>query len=149
MLIGLMSLPNQVVYIQFHPVTYMVKLNIEMTMADLITKLAKGENSDMNMPSTSHHRTETREDEEEGTNGQQNYKMQSVLSTKPTGEDFSSIDDDMGQFDESKATSTRGMLDGGIQVETVITSRISRNSRVGERQNDGSDDELPLSYPIR
>ncbi len=40
MLIGLMSLPNQVVYIQFHPVAYMVKLNIELSMASLITKLA-------------------------------------------------------------------------------------------------------------
>lgn len=148
MLIGLMSLPNQVVYIQFHPVTYMVKLNIEMTMADLITKLAKSENSDMHLPSTSHHRTEIRQ-EDEAENGQQNYKMQSVHSTKPAGEDFSSIDDDMGQFDESKAASTRGILDGGIQVETVITSRISRNSRVGDRRNDGSDDELPLSYPVR
>lgn len=42
MLIGLMSLRNQVVYIQFHPVAYMVKLNIEMSMAGLITKLARG-----------------------------------------------------------------------------------------------------------
>ncbi|KAB5577811.1 hypothetical protein GE09DRAFT_1214021 [Coniochaeta sp. 2T2.1] len=41
MLIGLMSLPNQVVYIQFHPVAYMVKLNIEMSMASLITRLAR------------------------------------------------------------------------------------------------------------
>ncbi|KAH8690524.1 hypothetical protein BGW36DRAFT_56907 [Talaromyces proteolyticus] len=41
MLIGLMSLRNQLVYIQFHPVTYMVKLNIEMTMAAMITKLAR------------------------------------------------------------------------------------------------------------
>lgn len=41
MLIGLMSLQNQVVYIQFHPVAYMVKLNIEMSMAGLITKLAR------------------------------------------------------------------------------------------------------------
>jgi hypothetical protein len=41
MLICLMSLKNQVVYIQFHPVAYMVKLNIEMSMASLIKKLAK------------------------------------------------------------------------------------------------------------
>lgn len=46
MLIGLMSLPSQVVYIQFHPVAYMVKLNIEMSMAQLITKLARGSVSD-------------------------------------------------------------------------------------------------------
>ncbi|KAH6682173.1 hypothetical protein F5X68DRAFT_137534 [Plectosphaerella plurivora] len=45
MLIGLMSLPNQVVYIQFHPVAYMVKLNIEMSMAALITRLAKDQDT--------------------------------------------------------------------------------------------------------
>ncbi|KKO99886.1 hypothetical protein THAR02_08021 [Trichoderma harzianum] len=152
MLIGLMSLPNQVVYIQFHPVTYMVKLNIEMSMAELITKLAKGENSDMQMPSTSGHRTQARE-EEEHDHQPQNYKLQSVNRTEPIREDFSSIDDDMGQFDESKAASTRGILDRGIQVETVISSRISRNSRIGNNRaagiNPGSDDELPLSYPVR
>lgn len=37
-----MSLPNPIVFVQFHPVTYMVKLNIEMSMATLITKVAKG-----------------------------------------------------------------------------------------------------------
>ncbi|MCJ1433772.1 hypothetical protein MMC27_003137 [Xylographa pallens] len=42
MIIGLMSLPNQIVYIQFHPVAYIVKLNIEMSMADLITRIAIG-----------------------------------------------------------------------------------------------------------
>ncbi|PVH95975.1 hypothetical protein DM02DRAFT_599949 [Periconia macrospinosa] len=42
MLIGLMFLPNQLVYIQFHPVTYIVKLNIEMSMASLVVRLAKG-----------------------------------------------------------------------------------------------------------
>jgi hypothetical protein len=36
-----MSFPNPVVYIQFHPVTYMVKLNIEMSMASLIIRLAR------------------------------------------------------------------------------------------------------------
>ena len=49
MLIGLMSLPNQVVYMQFHPVAYMVKLNIEMSMANLIRKIAKATVDDRNM----------------------------------------------------------------------------------------------------
>ena len=35
-----MSYPNQLVFTQFHPVTYMVKLNIEMSMASLIAHLA-------------------------------------------------------------------------------------------------------------
>jgi hypothetical protein len=37
-----MFLKNPVVYIQFHPVVYMVKLNIEMSMASLIVRLAQG-----------------------------------------------------------------------------------------------------------
>nr|XP_036581501.1 uncharacterized protein CTRU02_08551 [Colletotrichum truncatum]KAF6789852.1 hypothetical protein CTRU02_08551 [Colletotrichum truncatum] len=54
MLIGLMSLPNQVVFIQFHPVAYMVKLNIEMSMASLITRLAKGQDSGFRFNSLSY-----------------------------------------------------------------------------------------------
>jgi hypothetical protein len=40
MIIGLMFLPNPMVFTQFHPVAYMVKLNIEMAMASLIKKIA-------------------------------------------------------------------------------------------------------------
>lgn len=49
-----MSLPNPIVFVQFHPVTYLVKLNIEMSMASLITHVAREaglgdeENSDPN-----------------------------------------------------------------------------------------------------
>ncbi|KAI4618795.1 hypothetical protein J4E80_005399 [Alternaria sp. BMP 0032] len=49
LLIGLMFLQNQVVYVQFHPVVYMVKLNIEMSMASLVVRLAQGKpQNDMN-----------------------------------------------------------------------------------------------------
>ena len=41
----MMSLPNTFVYMMFHPVAYIVKLNIEMTMADLITKIARHQES--------------------------------------------------------------------------------------------------------
>ncbi|KAF2756837.1 hypothetical protein EJ05DRAFT_45198 [Pseudovirgaria hyperparasitica] len=40
MIIAAMSIPNSFVYIQFHPLAYLVKLNIEMTMADLIKRIA-------------------------------------------------------------------------------------------------------------
>ncbi|KAF2122241.1 hypothetical protein BDV96DRAFT_140645 [Lophiotrema nucula] len=51
MLIGLMFLKNQVVYVQFHPVAYMVKLNIEMSMASLVVRLARGKTeNDMYLP---------------------------------------------------------------------------------------------------
>ena len=48
LLIGLMFYPNPLVFIQFHPVTYVVKLNIEMSMASLITRLAADRNVNIN-----------------------------------------------------------------------------------------------------
>ncbi|KAK8126566.1 uncharacterized protein PG998_002325 [Apiospora kogelbergensis] len=42
-LVILLSLPNELVYIQFHPCAYFVKLHIEMSMASLITRLARGQ----------------------------------------------------------------------------------------------------------
>ncbi|ESK93159.1 hypothetical protein Moror_1095 [Moniliophthora roreri MCA 2997] len=41
LIVGMMSLRNDFVYMQFHPVAYTVKLNIEMAMGNLITKVAK------------------------------------------------------------------------------------------------------------
>ncbi|KAL7276802.1 hypothetical protein RUND412_000188 [Rhizina undulata] len=41
MIIGAMSMSNTFVYVQFHPLAYIVKLNIEMSMAGLIRKVAK------------------------------------------------------------------------------------------------------------
>lgn len=46
LLIGLMSLPNQESFILFHPVVYMSKLNIEISMAGLIVKLARSGRAD-------------------------------------------------------------------------------------------------------
>ncbi|KAF5000195.1 hypothetical protein FGRMN_2009 [Fusarium graminum] len=45
LLIGMMSLPNSFVYVQFHPLVYLCKLHIEMNMADLIGKVVKAGNS--------------------------------------------------------------------------------------------------------
>ncbi|WYZ44022.1 hypothetical protein EsH8_VII_000458 [Colletotrichum jinshuiense] len=41
LIIAMMSLNNTFVYMQFHPLAYMVKLKIEMSMADLIGKVAR------------------------------------------------------------------------------------------------------------
>ncbi|KAF4989775.1 hypothetical protein FDECE_14599 [Fusarium decemcellulare] len=41
LIITMMSLKNTFVYMQFHPLAYTVKLNIEMSMADLIGKIAR------------------------------------------------------------------------------------------------------------
>ncbi|KAI1839684.1 hypothetical protein JX266_014106 [Neoarthrinium moseri] len=40
-LIGTMSIPNGLVYVQFHPLVYILKLHIEMNIADLIVKVVK------------------------------------------------------------------------------------------------------------
>ncbi|KAL7943367.1 hypothetical protein V8C42DRAFT_359089 [Trichoderma barbatum] len=43
-LIGLMSLSSGLSYLQFHPVAYLLKLSIEMNMAELTAKIAKSQN---------------------------------------------------------------------------------------------------------
>lgn len=55
LLIGLMSLPNQAVFMLFHPLVYTAKLNIEMTMASLIIKLARSGRSDAYFPESHSH----------------------------------------------------------------------------------------------
>jgi len=41
LIILMMNMKNSFLYTQFHPLAYIVKLNIELTMASLITKIAK------------------------------------------------------------------------------------------------------------
>ncbi|KAI0471036.1 hypothetical protein GGR56DRAFT_683191 [Xylariaceae sp. FL0804] len=43
-LIGMMSLPNDLVYLQFQALAYGIKLHIEMNMADLIKKVVRASN---------------------------------------------------------------------------------------------------------
>ncbi|CAM1509912.1 Fc.00g002470.m01.CDS01 [Cosmosporella sp. VM-42] len=45
LLIAMMSLPNGFVYVQFHPLVYLLKLHIEMNMADLIGKVVRASNN--------------------------------------------------------------------------------------------------------
>ncbi|KAF2010638.1 hypothetical protein BU24DRAFT_400131 [Aaosphaeria arxii CBS 175.79] len=42
LIIGMMSLPDGLVYTQFHSLAYIVKLHIELTMSDLISKVVRG-----------------------------------------------------------------------------------------------------------
>ncbi|KAI0423008.1 hypothetical protein F5X98DRAFT_369024 [Xylaria grammica] len=50
LIIGMMSLQNTFAYMQFHPLAYIVKLNIELSMADLIGRIAR--NKDGNLART-------------------------------------------------------------------------------------------------
>ncbi|KAI9056129.1 hypothetical protein LZ554_001057 [Drepanopeziza brunnea f. sp. 'monogermtubi'] len=47
LIIGTMSLNNSFVYMQFHPVAYMVKLKIEMSMAEMIAKIASADEDEL------------------------------------------------------------------------------------------------------
>ncbi|KAK5046678.1 hypothetical protein LTR84_007439 [Exophiala bonariae] len=53
LIIAMMSMKNTFVYMQFHPVAYIVKLNIEMSMAELITKVAQAPNQHVVGPGSS------------------------------------------------------------------------------------------------
>jgi len=44
-LLGLTFLPVHIVYVQFHPLVYLVKLHIEMNIADLIAKVVRASNT--------------------------------------------------------------------------------------------------------
>lgn len=47
-----MSLGQGFIYVQFHPLVYILKLHIELNMADLIGKIVKSENNGSSYPST-------------------------------------------------------------------------------------------------
>lgn len=97
MLIGLMSLPNQVVYVQFHPVAYMVKLNIEMSMASLITRLAKSQDSGFSFNSLTYsQRHRTRRNDNHGSQspgiGPKSFHKASVQAM-PSDREFHAMQD--------------------------------------------------------
>ncbi|OJD38124.1 uncharacterized protein BKCO1_500063 [Diplodia corticola] len=53
LIIGTMFLKNGAVFIQFHPVAYTVKLKIELSMTNLITRISKESISERNLGTTS------------------------------------------------------------------------------------------------
>jgi hypothetical protein len=146
MLICLMSLKNQVVYIQFHPVAYMVKLNIELSMASLITKLARGTIEDRNnefmVQSSSHNHSHT-------TSRPAAIGLQSgVHASKPApiAKDFQGIRT-LKEVDirvENIPEERRSLSDSG--VDEGFDGRRSGGGLRRDRSLRGSDDELPLHH---
>jgi len=154
MLIGLMSLPNQVVYVQFHPVAYTVKLNIEMSMARLIKKLARDSVDDRN------HRIESMNNVYT-MNG--HSSDQTAIKMKSGNHTSASV----GKFGKPSAANIDDGFDGIhtttevlVKVENVPSIDGDSASEVGvydgfDRRHQGStlaakgqrasDDELPLS----
>ncbi|QPC70702.1 hypothetical protein HYE68_001454 [Fusarium pseudograminearum] len=136
MLIGLMSLPNQVVFIQFHPVAYMVKLNIEMSMAKLITRLAKGENSDDYYPSLSqsgHGRSTNRLEDAPWTNGVNNVQL--THRSKVVA----------GDSDDDLPGMSRNHNGPGIHQRTEFQVTVENGPKHDHYKGGSDTDEIPLT----
>jgi hypothetical protein len=136
-----MFLKNQLVYIQFHPVVYIVKLNIEMSMASLVVRLAQGKPENDMFPEAFHdssHNTTA-------TPNAQRVHIQSIqLKPKKGVSDIMSLN----ESDESL---------GGIHCQTdlnVVSERVEvvESKRSGELSSRTSregvqsvfDDDAPL-----
>ena len=150
MLIGLMSLPNQVVYIQFHPVTYMVKLNIELSMANLITKLAySGRNDDFYSRSLGFTANGEGHGDDQGMADDNRSTKNQGLKRFPSNTDT----DTEGQAGDTPRPMRK--KDGGIRKRTEIgitvehaDPSLARTNTLGRgsRGPVDVDDEIPLAY---
>lgn len=142
-----MFLKNQVVYIQFHPVVYIVKLNIEMSMASLVVRLAQGKPENDMYPeekfqSSSNKATHLRSDLRSGHHGQQRTHIQSVTIPKRGLRDALDDDDSEG--------SMRGIhcqTDYNVTIEQAESHKdlsSSRSSWIQEPPRSTFDDDAPL-----
>jgi hypothetical protein len=141
MLIGLMWLPNQSVFIQFHPVTYMVKLNIEMSMAKLITRLASRGSSDEYYPEMSNsHPTEGqsghRSTADHSSPWAHGNSMQLAQMSKVVAGDS---DDDVRSSTDLPGIHRR------TEIEVVVVDSDIKSYRPRGRAPRSVDDELPLT----
>jgi hypothetical protein len=134
-----MSLPNKLVFLQSHPLAYMVKLNIEMTMANLIATLARHSKSDQEYPwlsTAGNHKEATRHAEAQIWVGR--HALQHSHTSKATQGDFN---EDLGDL-ESKGN--------GIYKRTEIDLKVERNSNdhttTRITQWNSVEDELPLKH---
>jgi hypothetical protein len=139
-----MFLKNQVVYIQFHPVVYIVKLNIEMSMASLVVRLAQGRPENDMYPeekfhSSSNKATHLRSDLRSGHHGQQHTHIQSVQPRRGVKDVLSDSDsvDSMGGI--------HCQTDLNVTVERVESHKGANSSRSSqEAPHSMFEDDAPL-----
>ncbi len=145
LLIGLMFLKNPVVYIQFHPVVYMVKLNIEMSMASLIVQLAQGKPQNDMDPEAFKSSTDPHSHSRPGHyNRSQNPQRDQVLSIQLSPRTKK------GDFTMSSKGLDENM--GGIERRTdlnVVVEQLNHPGAGSRRSSSGVahsmfDDEIPL-----
>lgn len=141
MLIGLMSLPNQIVFTQFHPVAYLVKLNIEMAMASLITKVARatGIGDDGNKPPNESSGTRSRHDVMRTLHDENdNIAMKSFHTAAAAGPD----EFDQQDRDQRNVSSKGIQRRVDIRVESASTSEADIDA---EKGSPFGDDEMSLA----
>lgn len=125
----MMSLPNDIVYLQFHPLAYLVKLHIEMNMADLITKVVKASNP-AGYPDYSNSRSRSNpKSSQRGTNAGGSKKIASMFAggnvtfVEAGGDDIELPNRDMA---------------GGIQ-KTMTTQVVIKNANTSNQDYDDRD----------
>ncbi|KAK3934369.1 hypothetical protein QBC46DRAFT_427607 [Diplogelasinospora grovesii] len=148
MLIGLMSLPNQVVYIQFHPVAYMVKLNIEMSMASLISRLAQSPtDAEINPNSLSQEHGKSRDLSRYYAHDSSRAHSHVLKSFHRTSIGASPADDIETILADDTGIHRRTDLD--IQVESAASSRSNVTSRDTDKTvRTGMEDEQSLTNAV-
>jgi len=154
MLIGLMSLPNQVVYMQFHPIAYMVKLNIEMTMANLIRKIARATVDDRNMEyrgeeyslqGQTHSTREAKSQLKSGNHTSASANI-STVPAKAVGDDFDGIRTTVEVCVNAENVPS---VDGQSVTDIGVYDGFDRRhyGPIEAAKGQLSDDNLPLSPP--
>lgn len=157
MLLGLMSMRNEVVYIQFHPVAYMVKLNIEMSMASLITKIAlnsvEARNNEFMVDNSSSRNHSQSQSHFQASCARSHH----AIGLQP-GVNASAVSKMRGEVDREDFEGIRTLKEVGVTVEDVkvpwVTWRKSESdSRVDDafalkQSKAGSEDELPLAPEV-
>jgi hypothetical protein len=139
-----MFLKNQVVYIQFHPVVYIVKLNIEMSMASLVVRLAQGKPENDMFPeaylNSSNKTPHAMSDLQSGHHSQRAQVQSIKLKPKQAGRNaLSKIDS------EESLRGIHRQTDFNVTVEQVDSHKrdsSSRNSQEAPHSMFG--DDIPL-----
>ena len=138
-----MFLKNPVVYIQFHPVVYMVKLNIEMSMASLVVRLAQGKPENDMYPeefrSSSNHPTNPRSDLRSGNLAQRVHIQSIKMKPKRGVNDILSANGS-----EESLGGIHCQTDLNVTVERVDTKKGGSSRSSQEAPHSMFGDDIPL-----
>ncbi|OJD33153.1 uncharacterized protein BKCO1_3300088 [Diplodia corticola] len=166
LIIGTMFLKNGAVFLQFHPVAYIVKLKIELSMANLIRHIAQeavhdigggsGSGSDGNKNNNSHHHSSLVRDRREfGVPGQTRH---SDVPMKSGSHDHALRE--LGRITQKReytveverapatgpGSGPRGHGRGGCGGEGTGRSSSASTNDYGPTKCDGASDETPLHW---